>query len=226
MPPTLVLTGDGSHSLRNEALGVSYHSKHGAIQESRHIFIEAGLQAVLDGDRPCAILEMGFGTGLNALLVRQFAQAHPQTEWSYTTYERYPIPETQAAQLNYPQQLAVPADWLQQLHACPWGQTQQLNANFTFTKYRDDFAAPETSVAVSTYDVIFFDAFAPEDQPELWSVSVLRRCYRALRPGGCLVTYCAQGQFRRDLRAAGFRTEKLPGPVGKREITRAWRDVA
>ena len=224
MEAALFLTDDGSHSLRSTRFGVAYHSTHGAIQESRHIFIEAGLGDLLSERRAkIGILEMGFGTGLNALLVRQLAANYPTVQFSYTTYEQYPISREQALQLNYPDQLNCLPQWLTELHAQPWDTTSSTKPNFTFTKHQRDFlAGPQDAAdAEGRADVIFYDAFAPENQPELWTVEAMQRCYRLLAPGGRLVTYCAKGQFKRNLRAAGFRVEGLPGPVGKREMTRA-----
>ncbi len=221
-PPALYLTEDGSHSLRSERFGVSYHSSHGAIQESEHIFLRAGVTDLLPTlpHGGLRILELGFGTGLNALLVRTLATAYPALRVYYLTLEPFPIGEALAAALNYPEILGLePAD-LQVLHAGTWGTDHPLTANFTFHKRREDFLLAKLEDQAA-FDVIFYDAFAPENQPELWTVAAMTRCHELLRPGGALVTYCAKGQFKRNLRAAGFRVEALPGPVGKREITRA-----
>ena len=224
--PTLFVTDDGSHSLRDAKLGISYHSTHGAIQESRHIFIEAGVRPLLEPPPlRLRVLELGLGTGLNALLLRELAAAYTGTDFEYVTYEPFPVGVQQARQLNYPEQLGVDPARLAQLHECAWEEAHQLDANFRFTKYQRDFLTLLPSEETE-FSVLFFDAFAPEDQPELWTIAAMQLCFDRLSPGGCLVTYCAKGEVRRNLRAAGFRTEKLPGPVGKREITRAWRGVA
>ena len=217
MEPTLFLTDDGSHSLRDAKFGVSYHSTHGAVQESRHIFIKAGLEDLLATQTIIRILEMGFGTGLNALLVRQVADLNPSISFHYTTYERYPVSPQRVRQLNYPEVLCCPPAWLHELHDADWDTAQPLAPNFTLLKHRRDFLAGPQDAA----QVIFYDAFAPEQQPELWTVAAMERCHRLLAPGGRLVTYCAKGQFKRNLRAAGFRVEGLPGPIGKREMVRA-----
>lgn len=217
----LFLTGDGSHSLRSQRFGVSYHSTHGALQESRHIFIDAGLQPLLtDETATLRILEMGFGTGLNALLVRLVARQYPRTSFDYTSYEQYPITSERARSLNYPQLLSLETSDLLQLHDAPWGEVISLEDNFTFTKRREDFLSIDGN-SQRPYDLIFYDAFAPETQPDLWTEAAMQVCAQRLRPGGTLVTYCAKGQFKRSLRAAGFTVEALPGPIGKREITRA-----
>ena len=217
MEPSLFLTEDGSHSLRDAESGLSYHSTHGAVQESMHIFIEAGLRDLLTSHTEIRILEMGFGTGLNALLVRQIAGLNGSIQFYYTTYEQFPVKPQQARQLNYPEVLSCPPAWLHELHDAGWGAVYHLTPNFTFLKHQQDFlAGPQDAV-----NVVFYDAFAPERHPELWTVEAMERCHRSLMPGGRLVTYCAKGQFKRNLRAAGFRVEGLPGPVGKREMTRA-----
>ncbi len=218
--PGLYLTEDGSHSLRSERFGASYHSSHGAIQESRHIFLRAGVDHLLPTlpGATLRILELGFGTGLNALLVRTLAAARPELSVYYLTFEQYPLAPAVAAGLNYPKLLGCPPADLRELHTCDWGVRHALTDNFTFCKRREDFltAKPEDKA----FDLIFYDAFAPEDQPELWTVEAMQQCRGCLRTGGALVTYCAKGQFKRNLRAAGFRVEALPGPVGKREMTR------
>ena len=216
------LTDDGSHSLRSTQFGDAYHSTHGALQESRHIFLEAGLLPLLrePGRNALRVLEMGFGTGLNALLSREAARDYPSVQLDYTTYERYPVATEVAAALNYCDLLGISPDRLDQLHDAPWGLTAGLDANFQFTKEPVDFLAAELPAGAA--DLIYYDAFAPETQPELWTEEAMRHCARSLSGGGVLVTYCAKGQFKRNLRAAGFRVEALPGPVGKREITRAY----
>ncbi|CAH0999732.1 tRNA 5-methylaminomethyl-2-thiouridine biosynthesis bifunctional protein MnmC [Neolewinella maritima] len=224
--PEPFVTEDGSHSLRSLRFGVNYHSTHGALQESRHIFIDAGLRPLLAGaPAQVRIVEMGFGSGLNALLLRQLAEEMPDTRFTYTTYEQYPITPEQASRLNYPDLLECPQAWLADLHAADWDVPVDLTANLSFRKVAGDFLAlaEPDGIAGDLADVIFYDAFAPENQPELWTVAAMQRCHALLRTGGRLVTYCAKGQFKRNLRQVGFRVEALPGPVGKREITRAVR---
>lgn len=222
----LFVTDDGSHSLRSSRFEVPYHSRHGAVQESRHVFIQAGLKArVAKGDlAEVNILEMGLGTGLNALLARQYAAEHPELNFGYYAFERYPIALAAAGELNYSTTLGVASDYFLQLHTTPAGQVNTLDENFSFAKSETDFlrGLPEY-FPQGQFDVVFYDAFAPNSQPELWSVAALQQCYDALREGGVFVTYCAKGQFKRDLRNVGFTVEALPGPPGKREMTRAYR---
>ena len=216
-------TADGSPTLYVPALNEHYHSHHGAAQESRHVFVEAGLRPLLAArlgqGSPLRVLEVGLGTGLNALLTLEAAQAAGAAV-AYAGYETYPLPAAAIAALA-PQWAAWPElhQAFQQLHAATWNETSPLAPAFLLTKK----LAPVQAAALpaSYYDLIYFDAFAPEKQPELWTEDVFRRLYAAAAPGAVLVSYCAQGQFRRNLRAAGWLTEKLPGPPGKREMTRA-----
>ncbi len=219
----LVLTGDGSHSLRSLRFGVEYHSVHGAIQESRHVFIEAGLRPFLAAGLPTIhILEMGFGTGLNALLTRQVALVFPQVQFTYEAFEQFPVPPTEVAALNYPRELELPPVFFYELHDGGWGVPHQLADNFILRKHRADYLSSESpAYAEASIDLIYYDAFAPSSQPELWTPEAFGVSFAALRPGGALVTYCAKGQVKRDLRQVGFTVEPLPGPPGKREMTRA-----
>ena len=212
------LTNDGSHSLRSTRFGAAYHSTHGAVQESRHIFIEAGLRPILTAAvRPVTVIEMGFGTGLNALLSWQLAEQLATQPVHYLSFERYPISLAEASGLNYPELLDVSASDFLRLHEQTAGDRVAISKFFTFQWLAQDFLTAEPQAAG---DVLFYDAFAPEQQPELWTLSAMQRAARWLRPGGRLVTYCAKGQFKRNLRSAGFKVTALPGPIGKREITR------
>ncbi len=219
----LVETRDGSHTVESHQFGATYHSRYGAIQESRHVFIEAGLfcQTILKKD--LAVLEMGFGTGLNALLTAVEAERLP-CQIRYETIEAYPLSLEMVVRLNYPELLSLPESrsWFQAMHAAPHGDWVDIHPHFRFRKHigrMEAFAAPPS------FDVAYFDAFAPETQPELWTEDVLGRVYDALLPGGVLVTYCAKGAVKRTLKALGFVLEALPGPPGKREMTRAVKRV-
>ncbi|TXF91536.1 tRNA (5-methylaminomethyl-2-thiouridine)(34)-methyltransferase MnmD [Neolewinella aurantiaca] len=218
----LVLTTDGSHTLRSQQFGVEYHSVHGAVQESMHVFINTGLLPLLErGDKEVRILEMGFGTGLNALLVRQIAQQRPDINFVYHTYEQYPVSPVEVAALNYPGQIGVAANVFFELHDCGWNDSIALDPNFTFCKRRADYLTDtDRPYAPGAVDLIFYDAFAPSSQPEFWEPEGLAVSYAALSPGGVLVTYCAKGQFKRNLRSVGFTVVPMPGPPGKREMTK------
>ncbi len=217
--PTLLITQDGSHTLLSARYGVAYHSKYGAIQESMHVFLQAGFFPKVLPARTVAILEIGFGSGLNALLTL-LESKRLQCQVQYDTVEAYPISMAQAARLNYPQLLLQPEaqQELLQMHQAPHGVRQQLSPWFGFCKWIQRL---EEITFHESFDVIYFDAFAPETQPELWNSDSLGRMYSALRPGGVLVTYCAKGAVKRTLREQGFTLEAIPGPPGKREMTRA-----
>jgi tRNA U34 5-methylaminomethyl-2-thiouridine-forming methyltransferase MnmC len=219
--PELLTSNDGSSTLRLPT-GETYHSMHGALQESQHVFIATGLLYCLQPQPPAQlrVLEIGLGTGLNVLLTALVAQQTPQTQFEMVSLEPNPVPAGLAAQLNYPSQLGGPtADWLARIHAGAWGSPFWLAPNLVFAKHPTTLADYEGPAG--HYDLVYYDAFAPRSQPELWDQAAFARLGQWLRPGGVLVTYCAKGQFRRNLRAVGFVTERLPGPPGKAEMTRA-----
>lgn len=205
------------------ALDEHYHSRHGAAQESRHVFIEAGLAPLLAAGLgqqwPIQLLEIGLGTGLNALLTLKEAIAADALV-CYVGYETRPLPADAIAALH-PQWHDQPELSLAftELHDAPWSEHTSISEHLIVYKIQEPIQAAE--LATGFYNLIYFDAFAPEKQPELWTEAIFAKLYAAAAPGAVLVSYCAQGQFRRNLRAAGWLTEKLPGPPGKREMTRA-----
>ncbi len=210
-------TQDGSDSIYSERFGVPYHSKYGAIQESRHVFLQSGLYPRLTALSEVAVLEAGLGTGLNALLSSLEATAQ-RKNIHYVALEAYPIALEQALTLNYAEHLGASAkETLEAIHALDWGIPHQLSPYFTFEKRRISFDALNEEAA---FDVVYFDAFAPNAQPELWGEEVLGRMYRALKENGIFVTYCAKGAVKRCLKELGFEIEALQGPPGKREMTR------
>ena len=215
MHAELLITSDGSHTLFVPAIDECYHSTHGAIQESRHIFIEAGL-------RQCAkqeirVLEIGFGTGLNGFLTLLEAD-HTGKHIHYTSLEKYPVEIKQALQLNYPRELAPGKCMLfEQMHTSAWNERIQITPYFTLEKIETDFTQFQFK---GKYDVIYFDAFSPEKQPEMWSEELFKKIYDRCNTGAIVTTYCAKGMVRRAMQAAGFAVERLPGPPGKREILR------
>ena len=220
------MTGDGSATLYVPALDEHYHSRHGARQESEYVFIRAGLAPLLaagagqDHDRPVRILEIGLGTGLNALLTLRSAQ-QAGAAVTYDGLETLPLPAAVVAALGaeWAAQPGSLGPWFDALHAAPWNEPFLLAPGFFLTKLCQP--VQEAVLPTAHYDLIYFDAFGPEKQPELWSEAIFQQLYQTAAPGGMLVSYCAQGQFRRNLRAAGWLTEKLLGPPGKREMTRA-----
>lgn len=208
-------TADGSPTLYLAALDQHYHSIHGAQQESEHVFLKTGLHS-LPAQSRIDLLEVGFGTGLNALLTARYAQQQGQFI-HYTALEKYPLSPATWQTLSYPR--AGPAAWLQALHQAPWSENYALHRFFQLHKQEGDLRT--TVFPPALFDLVYFDAFAPEAQPDLWTEKIFSALYASLRPGGVLVTYCVKGSVRRALRAAGFAVEKKPGPPGKREITRA-----
>lgn len=213
---TLIETEDGSHSLRSTQFGVSYHSKYGAIQESKHVFIEAGLAPVANTKSDIRILEMGFGTGLNAYLSLLYGQQYQKSIY-FETVETAPISGEQAQSLNYPALLKADSKEFIDLHTANWDTVVAVTPEFTLCKWLNDVQEAPLS---GNFDVVFFDAFAPSSQPELWEAPVLEKLFQALSPGGIFVTYCAKGVVKRCLRSIGFTIEGIPGPPGKREMTR------
>ena len=219
MERKIVITADGSDTISIPALNVTYHSMHGALQESKHVFIEAGLKSLILAEAvQLNIFEVGFGTGLNALLTIIEAEKL-QREIHYETVEQFPLDSNEARSLNYCKQLdredLQPV--FEQLHSCDWEKKTNITANFCFKKSRSNLLNFETS---ETFKLIYFDAFAPNAQPELWTKEIFEKMFAMLEPGGILVTYCSKGDVRRAMQAAGFIVEKLPGPKGKREMIR------
>lgn len=212
------LTDDGSHSFLSEQFGVTYHSTHGAIQETQHIFIDAGLKHVLSQNLDeIVILELGFGTGLNALMTWIEAE-RLQQKIRYITYEMYPLSIEDAESLNYHTQLHFPNSIFKKMHECTWNESHHLSLYFNFEKR---WTSMEEIDIQSTINLIYFDAFAPEIQPQLWAQPMMQKMYDALLPNGVMTTYCAKGAVKRAMKEVGFKIEPLPGPPFKREITRA-----
>lgn len=215
----IIDTQDGSHSIFSPTFGVTYHSKYGAIQESQHVFIEAGLYEAGLHKKELSILGIGFGTGLNALMT-SIEATRRDLNISYTAVENFPVPVQEAVQLNYPEVLNAPEyrPLFEKMHEMDWGQQEILSPNFQFRKLQKTFQSLQFK---QEFDLIYFDAFAPSTQPELWEEDVLSIMYEALMDEGLLVTYCAKGAVKRSLKSLGFMIEALKGPPGKREMTRA-----
>lgn len=210
----IVLTRDGSHTVFSEKYKSTYHSMHGALSESKHVFIEAGLKYT-QGRFDCLnILEIGFGTGLNALLtyITAVKPVH------YTSIEKDPLPPHIYSNLNYPEFVQCPDELFTQLHQAEWNKKITLNHHFSIHKYRSDLLISELT---GSFNLIYFDAFAPTSQIEIWNEKILRRIYNLTEKGGVLVSFCAKGDFKRLLKKIGFTVETLPGAPGKREMTRA-----
>lgn len=218
----LVATADGSHSLYLPAVDEHYHSSHGALLESRHVFIGNGYGVAAGLQRTTLrVLEVGFGTGLNALLTWERRRSVRQP-LAYTAIEPYPLDDELVARLNYPEHVAVATAraMFEAIHHCSWGSEQQLDECFTLQKCRCSFSQFEPQ---GEYDLIYHDAFSPAVQPEMWTRDVFAKLAGCMSSGAVLVTYCAKGEVRRSLRSVGLGVERLPGPPGKREMTRARR---
>lgn len=221
----LIETEDGSNTLRDDQLDETYHSVHGAIQESNHIFIKNGLRCYLEKVEPGSIriLEVGFGTGLNALLT--CLDDTNRSPILYDAVEAFPLAQELADQLNYPQCLGMPSAQgiLRSLHQAPWDEITKINQDFTLHKKHKSIQS--LALEDECYNIVYFDAFAPSKQPEIWDIKILSPVIRAIKPDGILVTYCARGQFKRDLKTLGMEVESLPGPPGKLEMVRATRHI-
>jgi len=216
--PEIVTTEDGSHSIYVQTLDEHYHSVHGAFTESQHVFIEAGLNQLKNSH--IRILEMGFGTGLNALLT--FVEANKSNiSIYYTGIEKYPLERTITDSLNY-ESIIDPA-WkgmFKLIHDSQWQQEVLIKPGFILKKVQCDM---HEMGEVDEFDLVYFDAFAPEKQPELWTEDLFNHIFLSMRSNSILTTYSSKGTVRRNLEAAGFRVEKIPGPPGKREMTRAYK---
>lgn len=219
MKRVIEITEDGSHTLFVPELNEHYHSTHGAIQESMHVFIDAGLRECKKSE--INLLEIGFGTGLNAFLTLLEAEKTSK-KIDYTTLELFPLPFSEVEKLNYAQLTApLQKEMFEKIHSAEWEQWQQITLNFLLLKLKLDFSNPQNCHPSRKFDVIYFDAFAPEKQPEMWTDPIFNALYSVSNPDAILTTYCAKGSVRRMLQTAGFTVERLPGPPGKREMLRA-----
>lgn len=217
MKQELKITKDGSHTLFIPELDETYHSVHGSIQEAEHVFIQAGFNSVVDKTH-LNILEVGFGTGLNAILSYKNAN-EKRVNVDYTGVELYPLEVDLIKKLNYTNLIEeVSEEELLLLHTCSWEEPVTCSPYFKMTKLKIPILEFKTS---NFFDVIYFDAFGPNAQAEMWEQPVFEIMYRSLKEGGHLVTYCAKGSVKRLLKETGFKVEALPGPPGKREMTRA-----
>lgn len=225
MKRELVKTSDGSHTLFLPEANEHYHSHHGAITESQHVFIKNGLlhYVELHAENPIRILEVGMGTGLNVFLSFLFS-LEKQRPINFIALEPFPLEQELVQELNYTILLnATPyADCFNFIHTCACNSSVNLSENFILTKKKETLQ--ETNLK-EEINIVFFDAFAPRVQPELWTKEVFDQIYAILKPNGILVTYCAKGEVKRNLKAAGFKVESLQGPPGKREMVRAQKLV-
>lgn len=208
--PEIEPTDDGSNTLVHPLLGETYHSTRGAVGEAMHVYIANGLR--MSPLRSLRILEVGFGSGLNAWLTLQECVATDRTV-EYHALELYPIDNNAVARLNY---TADPLFW--SLHSAPWNEICTITDNFRLKKVEGDLVDIEFD---AIFDLVYFDAFAPQSQPELWSERVFTKIYERMSAGGALVTYCSKGDVKRALRAVGFEVRRMEGALGKRHMIRA-----
>ncbi|TRX37529.1 tRNA (5-methylaminomethyl-2-thiouridine)(34)-methyltransferase MnmD [Flavobacterium restrictum] len=217
MKREIIQTLDGSTTIHLPEWNESYHSKHGAIQEAKHVFIKNGLSLL--PNHSVSILEIGFGTGLNAFITFLEAQKFNQTI-NYVGVEAYPVAPNEVLEMNYVAELEAEnqKSIFEKMHTCLWEKPTPLNETFTITKRKQFFDEIED---IPQFDLIYFDAFGYRVQPELWSTAIFKKMYTALKPNGILVTYAARGVIKRSMIEVGFTVEKLPGAPGKREMFRA-----
>ncbi|WMI65660.1 tRNA (5-methylaminomethyl-2-thiouridine)(34)-methyltransferase MnmD [Aestuariibaculum sp. YM273] len=235
MEREVVITGDGSSTIHLPQWNEQYHSKHGAIQEAYHVFIKYGLHhycySELDSESQLkvvskgiqtariSILEIGFGTGLNAFITLLEAEKL-KCSIDYYGVEGYPVEKEEVVQLNYPEKLDVASkeNLFINLHDVSWEDQHSITPNFSLTKQNRFFSEIKEK---EQFNIIYFDAFGARVQPELWTEDIFQKMYEALQNNGVLVTYAAKGSVRRAMQTVGFSVEKLPGPPGKREMLRA-----
>jgi tRNA U34 5-methylaminomethyl-2-thiouridine-forming methyltransferase MnmC len=221
----LIETSDGSHTLKLKAFDEQYHSVNGALQESVHVFLNSGLKSLDPLANPLFVLEVGLGTGLNALLTAREA-IMTQAPIFYEAIEPYPLPPDIVQKLNYHTlfEESWMSDVFQKIHAA--SSQQYTLARYWFHIKCMHQQIQELDLDVEKYHLVYFDAFGPDTQPEMWTEEVFKKIYDSMMPGGVLVTYCVKGVVRRAMKAAGLDVKKIPGPAGKREMSRAVKPLA
>ncbi len=215
----IITTKDGSQTLYIPELNENYHSVNGALQESMHIFIKAGLK-LFDTQEEVKIFEVGFGTGLNALVTYNY-QKGKGNKTIFHSVEKYPLSKEEYSALNYTSIISSESNLssvFESMHSIEWDKATPIDSSFTLKKISGGLS--EVSLE-RDFNLIYFDAFAPEIQPDLWTIEIFKKMYDSLKTNGVLVTYSAKGQVRRNLQSVGFNVERLPGPPGKREMIRA-----
>ncbi len=221
-------TGDGSHTLLNVALDETYHSRHGALRESQHVYLKAGFYHWINlhqDKESLRIFEMGMGTGLNLMLTLQATLIFPEKQFEYITLEAFPLPYTVIEKLNYPNLLGDSdlTKLFEQVHRCPWSEWYSVLPNFQLKKLNQKLE--DYNIEKNSVDLIYYDAFAPNKQAELWTIVTLGKVCSMLKPEGIFVTYSAKGQLKRDLKSLGLTVETLKGPPGKAEMIRATKSL-
>lgn len=214
MQRKVVQTADGSKTIHLEEWNENYHSHHGALQEARHVFVEKVRERIA-GKKEISILEMGFGTGLNAILTMELA-LELEVKVNYFTLEAYPVSPQEIKELNYIEIWSEGSEFYQQMHLSAWDETIAIHPCFSLKKMQTHFE--DWQPTFETMDFIYFDAFGPRVQPYLWTIPIFEKMYACAKKGSYFLTYCAKGQVRRDLESVGWIMKKFPGPPGKREM--------
>jgi tRNA U34 5-methylaminomethyl-2-thiouridine-forming methyltransferase MnmC len=211
-----IQTNDGSNTLFTERFKAYYHSLHGAVQESEHVFIQSGLEQI--ELKEIRVFEMGLGTGLNAALTAEYAQRH-DLRVQYTAIEAFPLKEEDLSEMNFLAYMKNEhnSDILTRIHQSDWEKWQELSPSFSVKKLEADILSIELT---ETYDLFYFDAFAPAAQPELWSTEVFKKLFDSANRSAVITTYCCKGQVKRNMIEAGWDVERLEGPPGKRHMLR------
>jgi tRNA U34 5-methylaminomethyl-2-thiouridine-forming methyltransferase MnmC len=218
---TIQLSEDGSSTLFSNQFQTTYHSIHGALQESNHVYIQSGLAFFIDQNptkTELAVLEIGLGTHLNALLTFSFLLNHETISVYYHALEKFPVPIQTLMELDYDLLLNDSRVKVNDFYECSWEEEHKISSQFRLVKQKMDWTDYETQ---KRYDVVYFDAFDPSIQPEMWTKEQFLKIANCMNTGGVLVTFSAKGQVRRDLQELGFKVERIPGPPGKREMIRA-----
>lgn len=221
MKREIVITEDGSTTIRLPEWDENYHSKHGAIQEAKHVFIKNGLS--LFANQSVSVLEIGFGTGLNTFITFLEGKKNNQSI-DYVGVEAYPVAADEVLQMNYVTELQAESERFifEKIHQTSWEEKAEIDSHFFLTKRKQFFNEIDD---VEKFDLIYFDAFGYRVQPELWSTEIFQKMYNSLKEGGVLVTYAARGVVKRSMQEVGFTVEKLAGPPGKREMMRATKKM-
>lgn len=222
MDKEFVITEDGSHTIYLPEIDEHYHSTHGAIQESLHIYINQGLLQLQK--KEISILEIGFGTGLNAYLTYAFSENKKLTI-KYLSIEKFPLSEADYLKLNYPQNIFPEYSAVfEKMHRSDWNKVVEISPEFSLQKVHADLLSFGFN-QLPQFDLVYYDAFAPGKQPEMWTDDLIRKVSACVKKDGILVTYCAKGSVRRAFTAAGFQMERIPGPIGKKEILRGKKTI-
>ncbi len=219
MENKIILTSDGSHSIFNPKINECYHSKHGSIVEAEHVFIKNGFSALKKDN--LFILEVGFGTGLNTLLTYQKAEKR-SINVKYHCIELYPVKEKNYMQLNFAELIGINKEILLSIHESEWEREHKIGRYF---KLKKNLISLEKYTTSQKFDIIYFDAFSPNKQPELWSRDIFNKMFYLLKNNGILVTYCAKGEVKRTMSEVGFKINVLDGPPGKRQMTRGRKSI-